>query len=145
MAKRDPEKTARNERIAAMSAELKRRLPRVLELTGIDSESSLHGIYGGKHAQFIDIKNAVIHTPEHFVALWLRGYMQFLRRGHYAKDFGYYKNFELLQRHPEVYDYVEIFLQRTFLRNYDALVRTRPTVEHSEIWIGQIMLPTDCS
>lgn len=142
MAKRDPEKTARNKKIAEWGATLKEKLPGVLEVLGLEREGSLHGIYGGKHADFIDIKHAVIHTPEQFVALWQRGYMDYLRkqaaaRGPYAKDSNYYKNFRVLQEQPKVWEYVELFLKRTFLRNYESLARTRPTVEQSAIWIGQ--------
>ncbi len=142
MAKRDPEKTARNKVIQAMTAELKGLLPRALELAPAEKEQSLHGRYGGKHAEFIDIKHAVIQTPEHFVALWLRGYMNYLRqleakKGFYAQESSYYKNFIALQQNPEVWAYVELFLKRTFLRDYEALARTRPTVERSTIWIGQ--------
>lgn len=142
MAKRDPEKTARNKLIETMSEELRSRLPRALELSGALKEQSLHARYGGKHAQFIDIKHAVIHTPEHFVALWLKGYMYYLRqleatKGMYAKSSSYYQNFVAMQQHPELWTYIEVFLKRTFLRFYDSLARTRPTVERSTIWIGQ--------
>src|SRR4051812_18924290 len=101
MAKRDPEKTARNKKIAEMTAELRLLLPNALAITGTSDELSLNGIYGGKHALFIDIKNAVIQTPEHFVSLWLRGYMAFLRnlaktKGIFAEETPYYKHFELM-------------------------------------------------
>ena len=137
MAKRDPEKTARNKEIAEMTVQLKALLPRVLAITGISSELSLHGIYGGKHAQFIDIKHAVIQTPEHFVTLWLRGYMSFLKKyGAIMGATGHYKNFCFIRDHAEVRDYIFLFLKRTFLREYDALAKKRPTVEQSTLWIG---------
>src|SRR4051794_20227359 len=113
MPPRDKEKTARNKLIEQMGADLKARLPRVLEITGIESEGSLHGIYGGKYADFIDLKNAVINTPDHFVTLYFRGYMAKLKKlGPWASQNVLYENFQHLQNHREVYEYVELFLKR---------------------------------
>ena len=39
MAKRDPNKTARNKRITAMKERLRELLPKVLKETGLDSEN----------------------------------------------------------------------------------------------------------
>ena len=135
MAKRDPEKTARNRIDKQMSADLKVMLPKVLACTGFDSEHSLHGKIGGKFADYIDIKNAVIHSQEHFVSLWLQGYKERLEAG-----FGYgnaYETYELLQKHKIFREYLFLFLRRTYIRYYDSLSKKRPRVEDAEIWIGQ--------
>lgn len=135
MAKRDPEKTARNKIDAQMTAELKQMLPEVLEATGFDSDFSLHGKIGGKHAEYIDIKNAVINSQEHFVSLWLQGYRQRLEMG--SGQGNAYETYDLLCRHKIFKDYLFLFLKRTYLRNYEALSKKRPPIEEAEIWIGQ--------
>ena len=125
-----------------MGVQLKAMLPAALATGVTDNELSLHAIYGGKHALFIDVKNEVIHTPEQFVNLWLEGYMNYLRinganKGAYLAEWSYYKNFVLMRDSPDLWNYVELFLMRTFLREYKALARMRPTVEKSTLWIGE--------
>ncbi len=138
MAKRDPAATERNRRIDEMGVRLKGLLPEVLNITGITSEFSLHGIYGGKHDKFIDMKNAVIHTPEHFVDLWLKGFMDHLKGlGFYGASSGIYAHFCWLRDIIEVREYVLLFLKRTYLRYYESLSKNRPKVEQSTLWIGQ--------
>ena len=138
MAKRDPEKTARNKIIKELSIELNALLPEVLEKTGFENVHSINGKIGGKFAQFIDIKNEVINSPEHFISLWLQGYKEDLQsRGTFAKSSNLYETYELLKEHEIFKEYLFIFLKRVFLRNYDALTKKRPLVEDSEIYIGQ--------
>lgn len=76
MAKRDPAKTLRNQQIAKLTDEINELLDDVLELTGYENEHSLNATYGGKYAEYIDIKNEVIDTPEQFVALYLQGFCE---------------------------------------------------------------------
>ncbi len=138
MAKRDPEKTARNKIIEELGDELKRQLPEVLAKTGFDSVQSLHGKIGGKFQEFINIKNEVIHSPEHFISLWLEGYKEeLLARGDSVKVSNLYETYKLLQSHEVFKEYLFVFLKRVFLRNYDALTKKRPLVEDAEIYIGQ--------
>lgn len=135
MAKRDPEKTARNKIDREISAELKKMLPEVLKVTQFDSEYSLHGKIGGKYADFIDIKNEVILSSEHFISLWLQGYQAVLDTGG-----GYgsaYDLYELLRKNAIFKDYLFLFLKRTYIRHYEALSKKKPLIEESEIWIGQ--------
>jgi hypothetical protein len=138
MAKRDPEKTARNKIINGLTSELQEIQDEVLAKTGFDSVHSLHGKIGGKFDQFIDIKNEVISSPEHFISLWLEGYKKDLqKRGDYAENSNLYETYKLLQRHSIFKDYLFIFLKRVYLRNYEALSKKRPLVEDAEIYIGQ--------
>lgn len=96
MAKRDPEKTARNKIIANLSGELKAMLPKVLAKTGFDSEFSLHGKIGGKFADYIDIKNEVIYSSDHFISLWLQGYEDDLKaRGDFKEGSNAYETYLL--------------------------------------------------
>lgn len=138
MAKRDPEKTTRNKIIKKLSEELKLLLPEVLDKTGFDTVHSVNGKIGGKFAQFIDIKNEVINSPEHFISLWLEGYQKELRSmGPFVLNSNLYTTYKLLKKNEVFKEYLFIFLKRVFLRNYEALTKKRPTLDNSEIYIGQ--------
>ncbi len=134
MAKRDPEKTARNRLIKELTEELKDLLPSVLKETGIKSVYSINGLFGGKFADYIDIKNEVIHSPEHFISLYLSGFKEMAKKKPYS---AHNRNFKLLQSSPKLQRYIYLFLKRTYLRNYEALSKKRPKVEDAAIWIGQ--------
>jgi len=135
MAKRDPEKTARNRIINALTKQLRLLLPKVLSETGIRSEYSLHGIYGSKFADYIDIKNEVVHSPEHFIALYLEGFQKKAEAS--GPDASHPHNLERLRRSPNLQEYLFIFLKRTYLRNLEALSKKRPSVVEAVVWIGQ--------
>lgn len=128
----------REARITEITERLKRLLPDVLKVTGIESQQSLHGIYGHLHPNFIDLKHEVINTPEHFISLWQQGLMRTLEDlGDNAKASYHYRNFLWLRDYEVVREYVFLFLERTYYRNYEALSKKRPTPEESTIWIGQ--------
>jgi len=139
VAKRDPEKTRRNKEIEALTGEIDKRIPIVLHLTGYKNEHSLNGTYGGKYAEYIDIKNEVIDTPEQFVALYFQGFLRTLEGlGIFArKGNPYYNAFLHVKKRPVVREWLCLFLKRTYLRNYEALSRVRPSVEEAEVWIGE--------
>ena len=80
MAKRDPRKTARNKMIEAMQTDLRAILPKVLEETGFDDERTLNATIGHKTNFVIDLKNEVINSPEHYVALWTEGFKRISTR-----------------------------------------------------------------
>jgi len=110
----------------------------VLSLTGIQSKQSLHAKFGGKNATFIDIKHEVINSPEHFISLWLQGFMNHLEKlGRGVKYSEEHKNFLLMKEHKLLTQYVLLFLERMYLRNFHALSKARPTPEEAVIWIGQ--------
>ncbi len=136
MAKRDPEKTARRKRIDEMSEYLEKLRPQVLRATKTSSVFSLHGVIGGKHADYIDIKNEVIYSPQQFVGLWLEGYIEYIETR--AAPWSKHRNIaKWLKKHQVFGDYLFVFLERTFLREYDALSKKRPRLEDAVLWIGQ--------
>nr|WP_315173160.1 hypothetical protein [uncultured Flavobacterium sp.] len=138
MAKRDPEVTARNKAINELTAEIQILLPEVLKKTKFDNVHSLNGKIGGKFDQFIDIKNEVINSSDHFISLWLQGYKdELIKKGNYAETSKLYETYKLLQEHSVFKDYLFLFLKRVYLRNYDALSKKRPTLEDAEIYVGQ--------
>jgi len=138
MAKLDPHKTARNKRIKELSEELEQLQLTVLGLTECHSVFSLHGKMGSKNALFIDVRQAIIHTPAQYQSLWMEGCMRHLDE---LKERGYRNSaFQMLvrrvQTHKPVLTYLMKFLERTFLREYDNLTKVRPT-DDAAIWMGQ--------
>lgn len=138
MTSRDPEQTLRNRVINGLTERLNDLLPRVLEITGYSSELSLKAKIGGKHATFMDIRSEVIVSPEQFVLLWMKGLIRHLdsygESRRYKAD---YELFQFIKNYLPVREYTELFLQRTYLRNFHALSRVRPNDEDAVIWIGQ--------
>ena len=139
MATLDPAKTLRNKQIAKLTEQIVELLPDVLQLTGIDKEQSINAKYGGKYAEYIDIKNAVIDSPEQFIALYFQGFLRTLDGlGIFARPGNnYYDAYLHVKKHKTVQQWLKLFLTRTYLRTYEALSKKRPLVEEAEIWIGQ--------
>ena len=139
MAKRDLVKTRRNKEIAKLTIEIKKLQPVVLNITGYTNKHSLDGTYGGKYADYIDIKNEVIDTSEQFISLYFQGFLRKLESLGVSARMGnpYFDAFTNYRDNPSVQEWLNLFLKRTFLRNYEALTKVRPTVEEACIWIGQ--------
>ena len=135
MVERDPIKTARNKRIEGMKAELRKLLPQVLFDTSIESEQSLNGKIGAKIDDFIDLKNEVIESPEQFLSLYLTEFEKVIKEAQYSNR--YTEMYRILNSSKCAQEYFGIFLQRSYLKHYDSLAKVRPTVERSEMWIGQ--------
>jgi len=139
VATRDPAKTLRNKQIEQLTEQINELLYEVIALTGYEKEQSLNAKYGGKFAEYIDIKHEVIDTPEQFVALYFQGFLRTLEgMGVFARPGNnYYDAYLHVKKHKKVRQWLKLFLTRTYLRNYEALSKKRPPVEEAEIWIGQ--------
>jgi hypothetical protein len=73
MAKRDPEKTARNKRAETLRLEMDELLEQVLEDTGCGGLQSLNAKIGSKHEQLVNIKSRTIPSHDEFISLYLDG------------------------------------------------------------------------
>jgi hypothetical protein len=135
MAKRDPNKTARNRAIEQMKNELRVLLPLTLPETDRDNEMSLNAFIGSKAEKFLDLKNEVIKSPEEYVSKWLLGLTKCLEDGEQGT---------ILQLHDYLRDphkqyfrkYCDLFLRRSFLNHYEELSKTRPRENESYYWFG---------
>ncbi len=139
MAKRDPLKTQRNKKIKQLTEKINDILPEVLKATGVTNFKSLNSKFGGKHAEFIDIKNEVILSAEQFRALYFQGYLRKLESidDDNKQNSNYYKSYKLVKNYPIVQEWLSLYLERTYLRKFDELSKVRPTVKESTMWIGQ--------
>ena len=99
----------------------------------IASIQQFHGVIGAKN-NFADCKNGKFLTFESFWQAWLKGLyehtQQCLKRG--SKP--------LIVKVIEdnfLREYVKIFLERNYYRNYKARIRTKPLETLTEIWFGK--------
>ena len=135
MAKRDPNKTARNRIIETIKQDLRTQLPAVLLDVGLPDEASLNAKIGSKHDDFFDLKTDVISSQEEFVSRWLEGLKKSVDRG--GDRVAHLWVWRMLKKHKSFQRYVVAFLRRSYLKHFDELSRNRPPVEEAEIWIGQ--------
>lgn len=134
MAKRDPEKTARNKKAKELTQKLKSLLPQVLKETGAANELSLHAYFATRKAEYIDLKHAVIPSAEHYISLFIKGLKEDLVLEGQTE---YRKFYENLMRSETSKKYLYIFFHRTYLREYENLSKNRPHTTDSQIWLGQ--------
>lgn len=106
--------------------------PIVLKRTGIESVRSLNGLYGGKHAVYINMLDEIIESPDHFVALYMNG---FKKKAEFLGS--HHNNYRRLQKTPVLQEWLLLFLKRTYLRNYDALSKKRPPISEASMVLGQ--------
>lgn len=134
MAKRDPNKTARNRIIQSIKEELREILPAVINETGVASEASLNAIIGSKTDDFFDLKTEVILSDNEFTIKWLSGLKQ-------AIDAGAGTSYEWIDKQAKGSEsfkkYLLLFLKRSYLRHFEELSKNRPSEDDSVIWIGQ--------
>lgn len=135
MSKRDPLKTQNNKEIEKITEKLRALEPKVFEETGIQDNKSLNGIFGGKHADYIDIKYKHITSPDHYVSLYMRGFKLKAREGGKHRE-----NLVLLRESTSLQEWLHLFLKRTYLRNIDSLARVRPTLQEASMFLGQNQL-----
>lgn len=134
MAKRDPNKSARNIIIQKIKDELRVLLPAVMNDTGVDTEASLNAKIGSKTDDFFDLKTEVINSDNEFTIKWLSGLRQ-------AIDAGAGPAYEWIDEQSKnstnFKQYLLLFLKRSYLKHFDELSKNRPHEDDSAIWIGQ--------
>jgi hypothetical protein len=134
LAKRDPNKTARNRMISAIKLKLRDMQPAVLKETGLESEQSLNATLGSKNDEFFDLKNDIIHSQEEFVSRWLAGLKESALLDGVEPHLRIWR---LLQKSKQFREYAILFLKRSYLKHFDELSKNRPKVEEAALWIGQ--------
>jgi len=134
MAKRDPNKSARNRMIKNLTAQLLELLPTVLEETRLSGQAALNAMLGSKNDEFFDLRNDIIYSQDQFVVQWLTG----LKKATFAQtgtSVAWIWN--SLKKLPAFKKYTLLFLERSYLNHFDELSKTRPQLRDSELWIGQ--------
>lgn len=128
MAKRDPDKTARNKIIAAIKEQLRSILPKVTAASGGNDEATINARIGYRTDHYIDLKNDVIRSQDEYVSKWMTAF----KANEAADDL-----WDLFRKSRSFRKYLQLFLQRSYLKHFEELSKRRPRVEDSEMWIGQ--------
>ena len=138
----------RKEQIEALTQKLDALLPGILarhifnEEKPMDLKSqqlSLNAKIGSKFNTYMNVTDTVITSADEFAALWFRGMIRYIQtedRGREAARAAYQFQ-QMLAGDPQLLLYAQLFLKRTFLRNYYSLSKLRPPKEEAELWIGQ--------
>ena len=133
---------------AEFSARLKEMRPEAMERFGhIQPDASLHSFHayiGSNNNRFVDSVRMQFQSPEDFIARWLNGLkdevIEDLPRIRRRRQFGDRKQTtevlpELLQD-EFLKEYVYLFLERNFYRNFNERVRAKPDEPLWQLWFG---------
>ncbi|CAL63346.1 Putative type IIA topoisomerase, A subunit [Herminiimonas arsenicoxydans] len=134
MAKRDPNKTARNRMIGTLKEKLRELLPKVLADSGFENEQSLNAKIGSRNDDFFDLQNDVINSQEQFVSKWLEGLKESALNDGVVSDLSLWKK---IKAKKSLKEYTILFLKRSYLKHFEELSKNRPPIESAELWIGQ--------
>jgi hypothetical protein len=130
--------------IEELTADLKSREERVLEITG-RSLGSFHGVIGGKYNNYIDSVRQNFLSPEQFITEWESGALRIAKErdhdeltkyGHAFQNTAVHRIIRFLKK-PLVREYMRLFHERNFYRYYEARTREKPSEDLWEVWIGQ--------
>jgi hypothetical protein len=131
-----------------LSEQLENMRPDALErfavINGPSTVHQMHAHIGRNNNTFVDSVRMQFHSPDDFIARWLNGLTQLVHERHDAiarrRRFGDRKRTveiipEMLQE-PVLREYIYLFLQRNFYRNFDARVRAKPDNSLWQVWFG---------
>lgn len=130
-----------SERLENMRAEA---LERFAVINGPSTVQQMHAHIGRNNNIFVDSVRMQFHSPDDFIARWLNGLTQLVHEKRGAilrrRRFGDKKRTEeiipeMLQV-PLLKEYIHLFLERNFYRNFDARVRAKPDDSLWQVWFG---------
>lgn len=144
MAKRDPNKTARNKMILAIKDERRAIQASVFdELKYIEggkycNEASINAFIGSKTDEYIELKDEVIKSPDEYRSKWYSGLKKAVAKSKITlSDPRHQRMLDLLAgSYPNFKKYVVLFLKSSFLKHYEEHYKAKPKIDESEYWFG---------
>lgn len=144
MAKRDPNKTARNRMVAFIKDQRRNIQPAVFaELSNVSNgkycnELSLNAFIGSKTDEYIQLRDDVIRTPMEYKSKWLSGLKKCAVSAKLSgSDYRHVLMHQLITgNYPNFKKYVSFFLEGSFLKHYDEHYKSKPKLDESEYWFG---------
>lgn len=137
---------AKEEELSARLEEMREEaLNRFSQIVGRESTlQQMHAHVGRNNNTFVDSVRMQFHSPEDFIARWLNGLTQQVMERKDAiarrRRFGDRKRTEEII--PEMlqdqflHNYIHLFLERNFYRNFEARVRAKPDQNLWQVWFG---------
>lgn len=144
MAKRDPNKTARNRMIQGIKD--KRRAIQAAVFNDLKyfeggkycNEQSLNAFIGSKSDEYLHLHDDVISTPMEYVSRWLSGLKKATVQSKITgADPRHVRMHGLIHgNYPNFKKYLSLFLESSFLKHYDEHYKTKPKLDESTYWFG---------
>ncbi len=111
---------------------------------GLREVASFHGTIGGKNNVYVDSIREAFLSPEEFVSEWKQGLLAKAQERDTVDIAGYGGRFQNSAAHailrmlqnPVLDQYISLFLERNFYRQYLARTRVKPEDALWEIWFG---------
>jgi hypothetical protein len=137
---------AKEEELSSRLGEMREEaLNRFSQIVGRESTlQQMHAHVGRNNNTFVDSTRMQFHSPEDFIARWFNGLTQQVieRKDAIARRrrFGNRKRTEEII--PEMlqdqflHNYIHLFLERNFYRNFEARVRAKPDQNLWQVWFG---------
>lgn len=130
-----------SEYLESMRAEA---LERYAPINGRSSIHQMHAHIGRNNNTFVDSVRMQFHSPGDFIARWLNGLTRLLHEKRDAivqrRRFRNKKSTEEIVaemlRDPFLKQYIYLFLERNFYRNFEARVRAKPDDALWQVWFG---------
>jgi hypothetical protein len=138
--------------IEAKEAELSERLQRMRDealerFAGVNGPATLHQMHahiGRNNNIFVDSVRMQFRSPRDFISRWLNGLTQMVRERRDAiarrRRFGDKKRTEEIipemLEEPLLREYIYLFLERNFYRNFEERVRAKPEEILWQVWFG---------
>jgi hypothetical protein len=144
MARRDPNKTARNHMIRAIKDQRRALQTSVfVELEDVENgkycnEASLNAFIGSKSDEYIKLRDDVIKSPVEFKSKWLAGLKKVVAASKATGfDQRHLRMHELISgEYPNFQKYVSLFLEGSFLKHYEEHYKIKPKIDETEYWFG---------
>ncbi len=111
---------------------------------GVKDVASFHGTIGSKNNEYVDAIRQVFLSPEQFLAEWKQGALdqaaewdnkELEKYGRRYQNHAVHDILRLL-KDKTIRDYIELFLERNFYKQYGARVRAKPAEALWEVWMG---------
>lgn len=144
--RRDPNKTARNKRVAIIKQQRRELQENVFaELEDFESgrycnEASLNAFIGSKTDEYINLTDDVIRSPVEYQSRWLSGLKKALIAATTTGSDPRHKRIAQLISPKSKYrcfrKYLSLFLEGSFLKHYEEHYKTKPKIGESEYWFG---------
>lgn len=136
-------------KIDDLTATLESKRRKAMEAAGYDrfenrDVMSFHAVMGSKNNLYVDSIRQVFLSPQQFISEWKAGALRVATEKDEKNLRLYKKRYQNSAVHriiamlqdPTICEYIEIFHERNFYRQYNERIRTKPEDALWELWFG---------
>lgn len=126
-------------RVRQIKELLRKLLPDVLKLTGCAKESEINAKIGSRYDRFVGVRRESIGSPDEFASAYLDALRDVVlstpiqsRSDNRCCDLAtWYQDSKVFR------EYIDLFLERSFLKSHREYSRVKPATTEDHLWIGQ--------